>query len=376
LTAFAHGRPDRVPVHHIGFSSAAASVVLGREAHVGGGIQQWREACALWEGDDAHRDFLARSERDAFELAQATGQDILRLEYWRMPERPTQRLDPCTFLYGRESDRWCVRRFDPPTELYQMIAQGPGRDASAAATLDDIVRRVAAQEAALASGRPSAAPPPRLLDLMARYGATHAVRVAACGISIPYDAAWLEATVARSDLVTRHLDVQAERAIRSIAGLAAAGVRFVFGGGDLATNAGPFYSPRVFRELLLPRLQRVADACRQHGIHYLFGTDGDVRPIAEDLLGQSGVAGYYEIDRRAGMALDELRRRFPRLVLIGNISSHTLHRGTKEEVLRETRECLGSARSGGVIVGVSNYVLPGTPPENILAMLRAIEDER
>jgi len=48
---------DRVPIHHLGFSSDVASALLGREAFVGGGIQMWREADAWWRGEDAHVEF-------------------------------------------------------------------------------------------------------------------------------------------------------------------------------------------------------------------------------------------------------------------------------------------------------------------------------
>lgn len=99
--------------------------------------------------------------------------------------------------------------------------------------------------------------------------------------------------------------------------------------------------------------------------------------MADDLFGRSGVDGYYEIDRRAGMDLRKLRERFPQLVLIGNISSYTLHFGTVEEVVLETLSCLREAkRSRGIIVGVSNYIVPGTPKENITAMIETIRRNR
>ena len=52
--AFEHRSTDKVPVHHVGFSSEVATAIIGREAYVGGGIQQWREATAHWNGPDAH----------------------------------------------------------------------------------------------------------------------------------------------------------------------------------------------------------------------------------------------------------------------------------------------------------------------------------
>ena len=76
-------------------------------------------------------------------------------------------------------------------------------------------------------------------------------------------------------------------------------------------------------------------------------------------------------------ALHGLRESYPDLTLLGNISSRTLHTGTPDEVRAETLDCLETARElGGIVVGLSNYAVPGTPPENLEAMLRTIEDRR
>jgi uroporphyrinogen-III decarboxylase len=128
---------------------------------------------------------------------------------------------------------------------------------------------------------------------------------------------------------------------------------------------------------MLPRLKRITEACHKYGLYYLFASDGNLWPVADDLFGNSGVDGYYEIDGKAGMDLRKLKERFPHLTLIGNISSHTLHTKTKEDVIRETMSCFDEARrSRGIIVGVSNYILPGTPEENLWAMVETMKEYR
>jgi uroporphyrinogen decarboxylase len=151
----------------------------------------------------------------------------------------------------------------------------------------------------------------------------------------------------------------------------------VFAGSDFASNEGPMYSPKVFHELLLPGLKKITEVCHKHGMYYLFASDGNLWPVADDLFGESGVDGYFEIDRRAGMDLGKLRDRFPNLTLIGNISSHTLHLGTKEQVIEEVLSCVKVAEKyGGVIIGVSNYIMPKTPEENIMALLDTVRKYR
>ena len=49
----------------------------------------------------------------------------------------------------------------------------------------------------------------------------------------------------------------------------------------------------------------------------------------------------------------------------------------EEDVIRETMSCLDEARkSRGIIVGVSNYILPGTPEENLWAMIETMKEYR
>ena len=375
LAAFQHKQTDKVPIHNIGFSSHIASIILGREAYVGGGIQQWREAKALWEGKEAHKEYLKRSLWDAFDISVELEHDILRLQYWRMSQKPAQRKDEFTFLYGDPEKNWRLMRFDPDTELYQETDRYPP---AAEDTIQSIENRIIAQERSLENYHPGPEASTHTKALMEEYGKKWVVRIGAGGLGVPYGSrAWLEAIAVRPDLVARHLEVQTERAVRGMPGIAAAGVKMVFGGGDFASDHGPFYSPQSFHDLMLPRLKRITDACHENGLYYLFSSDGNLWPVADDLFGNSGVDGYFEIDGRAGMNLRKLRERFPHLTLIGNISSHTLHTGTKEDVIKETMSCLDEARrSRGIIVGVSNYILPGTPEENLWAMIDTMKECR
>jgi hypothetical protein len=372
--AFAKAPTDRVPIHHIGFSSEIASVLLGREAYVGGGIQRWREVKALWQGPDAHAEFIERSFQDAIAIARLTDQDILRPDYWRYHVRPTKKLDENTYLFGQGAEEnWRVLRYDPESEQ-AIIADYVPR---AATTLEELERQVAAQEKGVRDYAPSAedfATPIRAQQL---YSRQYVVRVGAGAVGIPTENLWLEAAALRPDLVERHLDIQAERAARQIPFLARQGFRYIWGGGDFAGNDGPMYSPRVFHNLVLPRLRRIVEMCHQAGVQYLFASDGNLWSVADDLFGRSGVDGYFEIDLLAGMELRRLRERFLNMTLVGNISSHTVHRSTRAEVIAQTRACLEEAKQlRGVIVGVSNYFVPGTPVGNVEAVLETIREHR
>jgi len=316
VQAVMEGKPtDRVPVMHISFSSRVASAILGREAYVGGGMQQWREATALWNGPEAHAEFLEKSIQDAIDVALACGHDMIRPYYWRDPRKPAARIDDDTF------------RYEYPLE---------------------------------------------------RMGDAYAVRTGGPWTNIPEgDSLWFEATLLRPDLVARLLDSQVVRSIKNIEFLARKGASIFFGGGDFASNQGPMYSPQVFRDLMVPRLKRISDRCHQLGTCHLFGTDGNLWPLADDFYVSSGIDGHYEVDRRAGMDILKIHERYPHITMFGNISSFTLHVGTPEDVAAETRACVEEAKATGkVVVGCSNIIVSETPMANVEAMLRTIEEYR
>jgi hypothetical protein len=361
-----------VPVHHIGFSSKSASLILGRQAYVGGGIQQYRESLAIWQGADEHAEFVARSQRDAIDLALATGQDLIRASYWRMKEKPAKRLDEFTFLYGNPDGDYRIMRLEPETELYQLVDQS----SSAPLSYDLLEEDIRTQESTIANYNPDASMFSDTVNAM-RLHPDHAIRAGGASLHIPYEPAiWLEATLERPDLVERKLDLDVQYARKHIDLAGRLGIKYLFGGGDFATNQGPMYSPHTFHDLMLPRLKIICDTCHRHGIKYLFGTDGNVWPVADDLFGASGVDGFYEVDVKAGMDLYRLRDRFPKLVIVGNIASHTLHAGTPDEVHVETLAMMQAARElRGIFVGCSNQVVSQTPPENLDAMLAALREQ-
>ena len=210
---------------------------------------------------------------------------------------------------------------------------------------------------------------------MEETGGEYAIRIGGVSVGLPHEAEWLEAVVVRPDIVKRHLETQMIMGRKRVASLAKRGFRYMFGGFDMASQDAPMLSPQMVRELLTPALRSVNDACDEHGVYQLFASDGNLWPVADALFGETGMHGYYEIDRRAGMDLRRLREAYPHMTLVGNMSSYTVHLGTVEEIREEVRDCVECARElGGIVVGISNYVVPGTPAKNTMALLEAVEE--
>lgn len=375
VEAVLEGRaPDKVPVGHISFSSRVASAILGRDAYVGGGINQWREADALWNGPDAHAEFVERTRRDAIDIALATECDLVRPYYWRDPRKPAKRIDAYTFRYEHADGSWEVNQLDPQTELYNVIDSSERVEP----TLEDLERQVEQAEERALVFRPAEDDFAEVRHALEKVGRTHAVRCHAPWSAIPVGStAWMQAALLRPDLVGRLLDTQVTESIKRIDVVTRLGGRLLFGGGDMASDHGPMYSPRVFHDLLLPRVKAISDHCHERGAYHLFGTDGDVWPIADDFYANSRIDGHYEVDRRAGMDMVKINERYPHIAMVGNISSFTLHTGTPADVREETRACLEEAKqTNKVIAGCSNIIICETPMANVDALLETIAKYR
>ena len=362
-SVFAGKKPDHFPVMHIGFSSDIATRLLKREAYVGGGAQQFREACALFQGKEAHKHFLDRSLRDAIDLSRILRHDMIRYAYWRLPVKPTARVDERTFIYENGSGAH-VRRYDESTELFEPVA------------LKKSERIHILADRALSHCEDPVDPRVRFADYIeakALVGDDIPLRVGAAGLFIPTETEWLEAVVLDPDVVAAFLDAQVERGLREIRALSELGGVYVFGGGDMASAQGPMYSPRVFERLMLPRLVRLVDECNALNMKYLFNSDGNLWPVSDMIFREAGVHGYYEIDADAGMDLERLRGAYPDVVLFGNISSAMLHCGSPRLIAETTEHCCQIARDlGRIVVGCSNQIVAGTKNENLTAMLETI----
>lgn len=371
---FRHERTDKVPVMHIGFSSEVASALIGREAYVGGGIQQWREATALWNGEEAHQEFLERSLQDAIDVAMACGHDIVRVNYWRYKRKPTRKIDKYTYLFEHgPEETWTILNFDEPTEQCNISSVIP----AAEVTFEDLEKQLDEQESALETHMPTEEDFEFEFKAREMLNNQYVIRMSAAGCGIGREPIWLLATVLRPDLVQRKMDLQVERATRNIRFLTSKGFHYIFGGDDFATNDGPMFSPKTFREQYFPSLKRIAEVCQECGGYFSFDSDGNLWSVADDLFGRTGIHAYHEIDRRAGMDLRKLRQRFPKLVLIGNINSTDVATFSKEQVIAQTRDCIETAKeTTGVVVGCSNYFVPGTPIENVMAVVETIQKYR
>ncbi|MBM3187230.1 MAG: hypothetical protein FJZ90_00730 [Chloroflexi bacterium] len=139
---------------------------------------------------------------------------------------------------------------------------------------------------------------------------------------------------------------------------------------DMAFKTAPFFSPQVFRELVLPRYQKVAPKIT---LPWAIHTDGNILPFLDDLI-SLGIAGLHPIEKGA-MDIRAIKRDYgDRLCLLGNVDLNILGAGTPQDVDDEVRELIRDvAPGGGYIVTSGNSLASYVLPENAIALGEAVQ---
>lgn len=146
---------------------------------------------------------------------------------------------------------------------------------------------------------------------------------------------------------------------------------------DIGGQNGLLMSPDCWRRHLEPRLRRWCRLIHDHGLKVLYHSDGAMEPLIGPLI-DCGIDVLNPIQHACpGMDRAALKRNYGhRVIFHGGVDNQfVLPRGTADEVRRETRACLetlGAGRAGYICCSCHN-IQPGTPLENILAMVETVQ---
>jgi len=129
---------------------------------------------------------------------------------------------------------------------------------------------------------------------------------------------------------------------------------------DYCFNDGPFLSPAQFGEFITPYLARLIQGYRDMGFYCIKHTDGDIRPILDQLV-ETHPHALHSIDPQAGVDLAEVKRMYgKRVCLIGNVNCGLMDTGTDEQVVASARDALKNGMpGGGYIFSTSNCIYTG-----------------
>ena len=150
-------------------------------------------------------------------------------------------------------------------------------------------------------------------------------------------------------------------------------------GDDLGTQESLMISPKMYRELLKPiHADFISFIKARTKAKVLFHSDGDVAPLIDDFI-EIGVDILNPIQTSAGTMSDlpALKKRHgDKIAFCGGIDSHRiLPFGTPEDVRQEVKRVIDiMAPGGGFMLGAVHTVMNDVPPENVLAMVDAVEE--
>jgi len=182
-----------------------------------------------------------------------------------------------------------------------------------------------------------------------------------------------------ADLYERPEEIHAQALAKSDSAVArgramrAAGADFVNLVSDVAFNGGPFISPLMFNEFIIPYMHRHIPVLKAEGLYVIQHSDGNLMPILDAWI-SSGMHMLHSLDPMAGMDMAEVKRRtYGTVALMGNVQCNLLQDGPEELIRASARYALHhGAPGGGYVFSSSNTIFPGMPLRHYEVMLEEL----
>jgi len=170
-------------------------------------------------------------------------------------------------------------------------------------------------------------------------------------------------------LVEKLLDLYFDWTSRMVERASQMGFDFFFTTDDFAFKTGLFFSPVLFRELMVPRYQRLL---KKATIPWALHSDGNIEPVLDTLL-DLGVTATHPNEVGA-VDIRVIKKRYgKRLCVLGNVDLVLLGNGTPEQVDEEVRALIRDlGPGGGYIISSGNSLASYLKPECVRAMSQAI----
>jgi uroporphyrinogen decarboxylase len=131
--------------------------------------------------------------------------------------------------------------------------------------------------------------------------------------------------------------------------------------GDIAYRNGLLFSPRHYRQVLMPFHRRLCDLAHRHNCQVIYHSDGNVTQ-AIPLLVECGIDCLHPLEVKAGMDVATLKQEWgDRLAFMGNIDARLFQANDRAGLEVEIRAKVPVAMKGGGYIYHSDHsVPPGT----------------
>jgi len=146
-------------------------------------------------------------------------------------------------------------------------------------------------------------------------------------------------------------------------------------GDDFGTQSSGFFSDKMFKNLILPRLKKLFEVFKNAHIPIMMHSCGNITQYISDLID----IGLDILEPcQPCMDLKYLKKEFGKdLIFYGGINTQVLPYLTEErtkEMVRDTIRILG--KGGGYIIAPAQEIMNDVPIANVKALLETIKEER
>lgn len=126
---------------------------------------------------------------------------------------------------------------------------------------------------------------------------------------------------------------------------------------DLSYNHGPMLSQDMFKEFIMPYYEKIVPRLKQAGIISFIDSDGNVEDVISWFI-KLGIDGILPLERASGIDVFSLRKKHPKLGMIGGFDKTVMKLG-RQAIQSEFERLLPTMRLGGFIPSVDHQ----TPPD-------------
>ncbi|MBI2300731.1 MAG: hypothetical protein HYU66_17620 [Armatimonadetes bacterium] len=134
---------------------------------------------------------------------------------------------------------------------------------------------------------------------------------------------------------------------------------------DMAYKSASLVSPAIVRRLMLPAYAELVSHLREHGVKLIMvDSDGRVDELLPIWL-EAGIDGAHPFEIAAGSDPVDLRRRHPRMAMMGGVDKRAVAAG-RDEIDAELRRLEPLVREGGFIPMVDHFLPPDIAYEDYL----------
>ncbi len=157
----------------------------------------------------------------------------------------------------------------------------------------------------------------------------------------------------------------------------ALGVDAVRTGDDYGTQRNMQFSPKMWRQLIKPRLAKIWEVYREADITIMHHSCGNIEAIIPDLV-ELGLDVLHPVQPLA-MPIERLAEKFGKQIAFhgGIDTQQLLPFGTPDEVLAAIKHCVATLGANGrYIIAPSQEIMNDVPTENIKALVDGIKKYR